>query len=238
MIDPRPERAIARAADFLGEIVEASTTRFVAQCPPERLHAPPAFGAFVKVGPNGATRAAPAPRNRDPFADPTPPAPLALPAGTPDDTLYALVFSATTGSAEPGRRPTAYGLDEESLRQEQPQIFDLLCTEFAGLHVGFARDERLHPYLPPRPPRLHALVSECSPDEIVALTESLDFLRALLHAPGEGDPDELIAACLRHAYACRDRDFTFLVRAGKQLAALLHDDPDRLNALLRKLEPG
>src|SRR5579871_703033 len=238
MSDPLPQTgsraSTLHAADFLGEIIEASTTRFVAQCPPERLHAPPAFGAFVKVSPRGAPTTMGTPPERDPFADPASPGSLTLPPGTPDDTLYALVFLATTGSAAPGRRPAAYGLDEESLRLEQPQIFDLLCTEFAGLHVGFAREGWLRPYLPPHPPRLHALVTACAPAEVCALTESLDFLRALLHASGEGDPDELIAACLRNAYEHRGRDFAFLVRAGKQLAALLHDDPDRLNALLRK----
>src|SRR5438477_9137915 len=95
--------SVRPVTDFLGEIIEASTTRFVAQCPPERLHAPPAFGAFVKVSPRGAALTAPAPRSSDPFANPAPRPSLALPPGTPDDTLYALVFSATTGSADPGR---------------------------------------------------------------------------------------------------------------------------------------
>lgn len=230
----------AHAGDVLGEIVEAGTTRFRAQCPRDYLHAPPAFGTFVKVMPAGATpsgaRMASA-ASEDPFADPVPPDSLALPADTPDGTLYALVYDATTGSAEPGRRPAAYGLDEASLRQEQPQIFDLLCTEFAGLHVGFAHNGRLRPYLPPRPPRLHAFVTACTPAEVCTLTESLDFLRTLLNTAGEVNADELIAACLRHAYDCRQRDFPFLVRAGKQLAALLRDDPERLAALLRKLEP-
>src|SRR5690242_10333875 len=122
------------SAPVLGEIVEASTTRFVAQCPPERLHAPPAFGTFVKVLPSGtdAMRAGEASGKKadrfdDPFADPPAAAPSALPPGTPEGALYALVFRASTGSAEPGRRPAAYGLDEDALRQEQPQIFDLLA---------------------------------------------------------------------------------------------------------------
>ena len=34
-----------------------------------------------------------------------------------------------------------------------------------------------------------------------------------------------------------NNDFAFLVRAGKRLALLLRDDPERLSALLRKLEP-
>ena len=146
----------------LGEVVEASTARFVAQCPPDKLHAPPALGAFVKIAPPGANvaaaRALPEPEQEDPFADPplpscnslaarslSPPAlmPLSYLTDLPDareGTLYALVASATTGSAEPGRRPAAYGLDEATLRREQPQIFDLLATEFVALPVGTAEN--------------------------------------------------------------------------------------------------
>ncbi|HZO89315.1 MAG TPA: hypothetical protein VFB38_13360 [Chthonomonadaceae bacterium] len=237
--DPIEEDDLTASA--LGEVIEASTTRFVAQCPRAHLHDPPAFGAFVKVMPPDAPMAAPGEvgdiGSADPFADPRPRAPQELPVGTPDGVIYALVFAATTGSPEPGRRPTAYGLEEARLRQEQPQIFDLLTTEFAALHLAFAQEGRVRLDTPPRPPRLHAFVYACTPEEVCALTDSPDFVRPLLAAPGEVSPDELIAASLRHAYRCRHADFAFLVRAGKQLAQLLHADPERLTALLRKLEP-
>ena len=172
----------------------------------------------------------------DPFADV--PAPSAgLPPDVPDETLYAIVFSAATGSAEPGRRPTAYGLDEEQLRHEQPQIFDLLATEFSALLVGYARGGRFHAGLPPRPARLHAAVSDCSSREVCAVTETPDLLRALINSPADVPTDELIVACIRNAHACRNDDYRYLVRAGKQLAALLREDPDRLTALLSRLEP-
>jgi hypothetical protein len=224
----------------IGEVLSANTTRFIAQCPPERLHDPPALGAFVRILPPGAivppANAAAEEAIDDPFADPPPAKPSALPSA-PEETLYALVFSATTGSLEPGRRAAAYGLEEAQLREEQPQIFDLLATEFEALHIGFVRDGRLRPYLPSRPPRLHALVETCTPEETCALTDTPDLLRTLLAATGEVSADELIAACLRHAYECRNRDFAYLVRMGKQLAILLREDPERLAALLRKLEP-
>src|SRR5579871_1436795 len=158
------------AGGTLGEIVAASTTGFTAQCPPERLHDPPLFGAFVKVLPPGveATALAPPaslPEEVDPFADPSPPSLQTQLSGVPEETLYAVVYHATTGSLEPGRRPAAYGLNEAELRAEQPQIFDLLATEFSALHIGFVREGRLRAYLPPRPPRLHAMVTACAPAE-------------------------------------------------------------------------
>jgi hypothetical protein len=225
-------------AEVIGEIVESRTTGFVAQCPRAYLHTPPLFGSFVRVLPNGFSMVLMPEREQDPFAEPAETASLlSLPEGVPDDTLYALVTEAATGSVEPGRRPAAYGLSEAQLREEQPQIFDLLATTFSAVHIGYARAGRFRPHLPPRPPRLHAFVTECTPEEIRALTDAPDFLRSVLAAPLPVSPDELLAAALRHAVSCRNNDFAFLVRAGKRLALLLRDDPERLSALLRKLEP-
>ena len=244
----------------VGEIIEASTTRFVAQCPRTRLHQPPALGAFVKVLPPGTRAPAPsahaasvanAPgsnglpssspaglrQDEDPFADP-PAMPVALlDAGVPEQTLYALVCASSTGSADLGRRASAYGLEEDALQREQPQIFDLLATEFIAIPFGYVRNGRVRPGLPPFPPRLHAFVEACDCQETRALSETPDFVRQMLSASSEVHPDELLAACLFHIYECRDREFAFLVRAGKQLAVLLRDDPERLAALLRKLQP-
>ena len=146
-------------------------------------------------------------------------------------------YTFRNGAIEAGRRAAAYGLGEEELRREQPQIYDLLCTVFSAVPIGHALPERLTIGLPPRPPRIHAFVGLCSDEEICALTESPDFLRLLLAAPAESAPDELVAVCLRRACECRRNDFEYLVRAGKHLAALLRDNPDRLTALLNKLEP-
>ncbi len=224
----------------IGEIIEATTTGFVAQCPKEHLHQPPAFGTFVKVLIAGRTPSLSPPKTpeeSDPFLDPAPIPPAGLPAATPDDTLYAVVTFAETGSIEPGRRAAAYGLTEELLRQQQPQIFDLIATTFHAAHLGYASGGRFRPHLPPCPPRLHGFVALCAQEEICALTETPDFLRTLLALPLPTQSDELIAACLRHACSGRQNDFGYLVRIGKQLAVLLRESPDRLTALLRKLEP-
>ncbi len=227
----------------VGEVIGSGTARFTAQCPRPLLHLPPAFGAFVRIVPEGAQSVSQATGDEppatifDPFADPKPLPAAGLPDGVPNETLYAIVTSAATGSAEPGRRPTAYGLEEDQLRRQQPQIFDLLATEFSAIYAGYAREGRFRAGVPPRPARLHAPVSDCSPEEVRAITESADFLRALVAAPADFPVDELIVACIRHASACRNHDYPYLVRAGKQLANLLRDNPDRLTALLGRLEP-
>ena len=240
----------------IGEIIEAGTTAFIAQClevPRQilsRLYDPPPFGAFVKLcKPDPSpleTALAPTEiggDEDDPFAA------SASPAGYLPDTgeelsaaVYALVYGANTSSLEPNRRPSALGFaDEDEMRRQQPQIFELLRTEFSGLLVAYSPGDGkpLRRHLPPRPPRIHSRVYPCTPEETRLLTEDFSFLRGILLPSGgalAGVPsDELAAACLRLARECHPDDAAFLLRAGKALATLLSSDYERLSAILRNV---
>ncbi len=202
----------------LGEIIEANTTGFIARC--AVLHEPPAFGAFVKVS------AAPQP-GEDPFAA----------ASFADGAIYALVAEATTTGTDPGRRPAAFGLTEDELRRDQPQVFELLATDFTAITIGHAACGAVRCYLPPRPPRIHQRVWPCGDAEVAALTGNPGYLRAILSRAPLGLCEELIAAAIRCALEARGGDVDFLVGAGKLVAQLLRDDFDRLHAVLSKLPP-
>ncbi len=227
-------------ASPVGEVIAGTTTGFVAQCievpRPDQVSAlpdPPAFGSFVRIG--SVTGSQALPDDFDPFD--TAPAPPSDDQDRPL-TLYGVVYHAETGALEPNRPLTAFGLEEEDLRREQPQIYELLATRFSAALVAHAgRDGSVRPYLPPRPPRPHARVYACDTVETRALTERLDFLRGLLlPAPGLALPaDELVAALLRNAWRARGGDEAFLVRAGRELAALLPADYDRLRALVQRI---
>jgi hypothetical protein len=191
----------------VGEVVEAGTTAFTAEA--SDLHAAPPFGAFVRAG-NGA------------------------------EDVVAVVADSHTGSIDPGRRPIARGrdlADEAEVYRRNPELIQLLRTEFDAVVVGF-RDAGgvWRPWLPGRPPRLHAFVYECSATEVAAFTAELDFLPTLLAAT-RGPVDELVGACLRTAGAARGGDRPFLVEAGKRLATLLAAEPHRLGAILRRIRP-
>lgn len=206
------------ASGLVGEIIEASTTEFTARSP--QVNEPPPFGSFVRV----CGRPEQSTEEGDPF-DPRPP-----------DGTYALVCESVTASLDPSRRPAAYGAaDEEDLRRQQPQIFALLATDFKCRIVAHVAQGSIRHYLPDRPPRLHAGVALCTPDETRLLTERLDFLRALTPSSTLPSADELIAACLRKSAACHPDAEAFLERAAKELVLMLCDDVDRLTAILRKL---
>jgi hypothetical protein len=186
--------------DYIGEIIESSTSQFVAEsC---ELNGAPPFGSFIRAG------------------------------GEP--AVYGLVFNVCTHSIEPNRRATAYGMTEQELREEQPQIFELLKTEFEAVIIGYRDVQGPRQVLPPQPPGIHNFVHTCIESEIKALTNNGDFLRSIL-CGGRLPADDLIIASVRNAWAARAFDMPYLVRIGKDLCRLIRDDYDRLSSIMRRI---
>ncbi len=217
-----------RHPDRFAEVIETATTEFLAQClEPEELTFPvmPPFGSWVKA--------------------------LDEESG---NIVYAIVYHATTSPIDSVHRARALGLSLEELREQQPQIFAMLKTEFRACIVGFippnaAIDAKLQPrsiepefdpysrvyqYLPPRPPQIHQAVYYCSTEEVVYFSQQLDFLRTLLQVMG-APVEALTAAAIRQVYQLRNADRDWLVTAGRMLSLLLKDDYDRLRVILGQL---
>ncbi len=210
-----------RDPSHFAEVVETSTTEFLAQClEPEDLSFPvmPPFGSWV--------------RSLDEASG---------------NQVYGVVYHATTSPVDSVHRARALGMSMADLREEQPQIFAMLQTEFRAVIVGFhvptqeargaaspfqARD--FYQYLPPRPPQVHQAVYRCTPHEVLAFTEKLDFLRTLLQVQGAPN-DSLLAATMREVYQLRKADREWLVQAGRSLTVLLKDDYDRLRLILSQI---
>lgn len=196
----------------IGEVIESSTTRFTAGAY-ELLEAPP-FGALVRA----VTRSEGA-------------------------AVYGLVYEIRTGSKEPGGRAVVRGrtysgreLYDEEIYFENPDLAEVLQTEFSALTVGFAEGGRIFQYLPPQPPPVHYSVYECDAAELARFSEGCDFFRGVLFA-AQAPSDELLAAAIRMAARARPDGRDYLVRAGRELAGLLKDDYDRLTAILRRIRP-
>ncbi len=179
-----------------------------AQC--RLLNQPPAFGSFVRAewndGESGRRK-----------------------------SLIAIVYWVTTTAAEAGRRPAPYGLTLEELKREQPQIFELLVTEFTALHLGTIIENAPGYALPPQPPPVHAFVYSCTSEEVRLFTESPRFLRTTLQSIPNLSSEQLTAAAIRHANAAHAKESEYLVKVGRELARQLHDDAPRLQAILELL---
>ncbi len=208
-----------RHPSHIGEVIETSTTGFLAQClEPEDLNFPPMppFGSWVKSWDEES-----------------------------GNKIFAIVTYATTTPIDSVHRARALGLSLKELREQQPQIFAMLKTEFRTCIVGFEPPQRvsngktdtkgqIYQYIPPRPPQIHQGVYRCDSIEIVNFSDRLDFLRILLQVrdvPVEG----LIAAAIREIYQLRHADRNWLVQVGRQLSFLLKDDYDRLRYVLSQV---
>ena len=197
---------MAELADRIGEVIEASTTEFTAQC--YELYNLPPLGSLVKTGDKPAE-------------------------------LYGIVYQATTASIDPGRRPIARGRDEtseEAIYKANPQLSQLLRSEFSVLVVGHRGGDRLYHYLPPQPARVHGFVYLCTPDEVREFSQSFGFLDILTKARLPVPADELIAACIRQMGQAHEDRHAFLVAAGKELATLLGGQFNQLKAILERIK--
>jgi hypothetical protein len=194
-------------SERLGEVIEASTTGFSAQC--YELYELPPLGSLVKTTEG-------------------------------EIELYGVVCQAITEGLEPGRKPIARGKDEaseEAIFESSPQLAKLLRSEFSALVVGHKDGDKIRQYLPPHPARIHSFVHTCTAEEIKSFSQTFGFLNILVNAELETPSDELIAAVLRLMSLTHEDSRTFLVGAGKELAALLGQDYARLKAVLERIRP-
>lgn len=152
--------------------------------------------------------------------------------------IYAVVCGAWTEGVDPGRRIASHGEPEHDLERvlaEHPHVPALLQTSCEAIVVGHRDGGEVRQYLPPAPAPILARVRACTTDEVEALTRSFDFLKPLLACGPLAD--DVVAAALRGAALQRADGRGFLVRAGKALAPWLVNDPSRLQAVLRRLQP-
>ncbi len=204
-------------SERVGEVVESATSRFTAQC--YRLYDAPPLGALVRT-------------------HLTPTSPGEQPSSSVEQTnSYAIVYSISTQSLDPGRPIFARGEEEEreeDVYRSNPQLSRLLCTRFEALIVGHGDGEEINYSLPPLPPRIYAFVYQCAAESVKAFTDSLHFVHNLVTS-GLPSVDEVIAACLRQASVHHEDPQGFIIQAGRALATELSGELQRLNAIVRRL---
>ncbi|MBW4537582.1 MAG: hypothetical protein KME43_00395 [Myxacorys chilensis ATA2-1-KO14] len=215
---PLPQFAAQqRSPDHIAEVIETATTEFLCQClEPDDLSFPvmPPFGSWVKSVDEES-----------------------------GNMIYAVVYHATTSPIDTVHRARALGMSLQELREQQPQIFAMLKTEFRAAIIGYRANTHkkngaslggIFQHLPPRPPQIHQAVHQCTAQEVVEFSEQLDFLRTLLQVGG-APVDALTAATIREIYQLRKADRAWLVQAGRMLSLLLKDDYDRLRVILSQI---
>jgi hypothetical protein len=141
----------------IGEIIEASTGEFMAQC--YELHQPPPFGSMVKTR-EGEIEI----------------------YGVVCEATTTSIEPGRRPIAR-GREEA----EEEDIFRSSPQLAKLLRTDFSALVVGHKENERLYHYLPPRPAKIHSFVYLCDAEEVEKFSRSFDFLSILVNARAQAD---------------------------------------------------
>jgi len=193
-------------AQRVGEVIEASTTDFVAQC--YELYQSPPLGSLVKT--------------------------TDLPVELYGIVYNATTTSLEPGRRPIARGKDE--ASEEEIYKSSPQLLQLLKSEFSTLVVGHRQGDKLYHYLPPKPARIHGFVYLCPPEEVKEFSQSFDFLNILINTHLPVSAEELIAACLRQMSQVYEDPHTFLVAAGKELAILLSGEFNQLKAILGRIK--
>jgi hypothetical protein len=193
-------------SERVGEVIEASTTGFSAQC--YELYDIPPLGSLVKTGNS----------------------PLELYA-----IVYNAETSSLEPGRKPIARGQDEK-DEEAIYRSSPQLAKLLRSEFGAVVVGYKEGEKLYQRLPPQPARIHSFVYQCTNQETMEFGKSFDFLNILLNANLPVPVEELVGAALRRMSQAHSDPRAFLVAAGKELAILLSGNLSSLNAVLGRIK--
>lgn len=202
-------------AGLLGEVIEASTAAFTAEC--YELHHPPPLGALVRTaaGPVAVYAVVG----------------LASTAGIDPTRRPVARGRDTSGAAD--------------VYRQHPQLAELLRTEFESLVVAHGlpqtaagREEvTVTCALAPVPATLHEHVHLCSTEEARMIGEAPGFVEAVaaLAERAQVAREELIPACLRRLAVAQADERSFLITAAKRLALLLRGDPVALGLVLGRL---
>ena len=192
-------------SDRVGEVIEASTTDFVAQC--YELYQSPPLGSLVKT------------RDQD----------VEL-----YGIVYNATTTSLEPGRRPIARGKDEVAEEEVYRTS-PQLLKLLRSEFSALVVGHRQGDKLYHYLPPKPARIHGFVYLCPLEEVKEFSQSFDFLNILVNTRLPVSVDEIVAASLRQMSQAYEDRHAFLVAAGKELAILLSGQFNQLKAILGRI---
>jgi len=141
----------------IGEIIEAATGGFTAQC--YELHQPPPFGALVRVSEGD----------------------IVIYAAVADAATTSIEPGRRPIARGGGEEA------EDDVFSANPQLEKLLRTDFRAMVVGHKDGGGIRQYLPPRPARIHSFVYNCEPGETAEFTRSLDYLSILINVAERAD---------------------------------------------------
>ena len=138
-------------------------------------------------------------------------------------TYHFLVTRLFTESRNPGRLPMAYGRPLDLLKQEQPQLFELMRWSFRAVPVGQKQF-----LLPENLPEIHSLLYLTPYEELIRVFKNTSFIDTLFCIDKEKVPerDDAIIYLIQKYISLLDESKREdeLLRIANRIAFLLRDD--------------
>jgi hypothetical protein len=193
----------------IGRVLRSSTSGFSAGARVETLDSP-SFGSVVRVQPRSGAR----------------------------EVVYGLLYDIHIDDDPLVRQMVLADAVSDEMVYDQRQ-HRIMPVELSVLSIGFqTADGGIRHALPPRPPISLDPVYLCTPEETQAVTLYFDYFRIVL-GNAAVPSDQLLASTLLLASQTlpEDRQYDFLVEAGREAARLLSNDLSRLDNVLRLIYP-
>ncbi len=193
----------------LGEVVETSTTGFLAES--DELHRLPELGSLVCVGGLDNTLS----------------------------YFGVVSHGATGGldTSRKAVRRGGDHLSDAAIYDRHPELELVLRTVFSVAVVGYSDGSTAHHTLPALPVPLHYSVQGCDRSTLEAFCANPRYLPTLLNYHGEIMPEQLLAAHFRWVDAHLDDNHAWLTDATRRLARQMKRDYDRLAMILESVAP-
>ena len=152
-----------------------------------------------------------------------------------DYTVIACVTRYDIGSIESDGYPMALWKTEAELKNQYPQLEQILKGYFKCLVLGFMVDGKFINGLPDRSIRLHTMVVRAQNNEILLATQDGLFLNSVIKSK-DVDIIEVIPWLIYNAYKARNADHDYLEEIGKELNVYLKYDLNLLAPIIERLE--
>lgn len=199
----------AIAGGRLGEVIETSTTGFLAES--DHLHQLPELGALVRVGGLDQTLA----------------------------YVGVVSHGATGGldTSRKAVRRGRDGVADAGIYDRHPELELVLRTVFSVEVIGYRDRANVRHVLASLPVPLHYSVHSCDLATVSSFCDSPRYLASLLNFHGEIMPEQLIAAHFRWVDGRLGDNHVWLADATRRLARLMKRDYDRLSTILAAVAP-
>jgi len=153
-------------------------------------------------------------------------------------TLFGMIHQIKTGSMDPVRYPFTYQKTEQELRDEQPQIFEFLKTNFSCLIVGYQEKGIIYYTLAPQPAKIHAFIAPMPIDLSKQFFSCHRYLDLMFGLSGQlFNLDELLLATLKHQAQLDILSEKKISGFIQSFSLLTGNDYRRLKLFLQRVEP-